>query len=107
MAYRSTYTHHTKLLKKYPKLLELSPNYELPRRRTDRRYRRRCSRCCCFLAIEVKGCYCRKCNAERRRRDRQELAYERGQRSQAEQLASRWGMSPGDLVLHLLREIGG
>ena len=70
MAYRSTYTFHKALLEKNPQLLERSPNYELPLRRTDRRYRRRCTTCCRFIASEVKGSYCSPCNSARRRNAR-------------------------------------
>lgn len=70
MAFRSTYTWHKQLITDHPQLLDLAPNLELPLRRTDRRYRRRCTTCCRFLARKVTGSYCSPCNSARRRNAR-------------------------------------
>lgn len=108
MAYRTTYTAEKKNLKRYAKLLEKwgRSEYDLPMRRTDRRYRRRCATCCRFLAREVKGSYCRGCNAQRRRRDRQAAAIEKGNKEYFQKAYGRWGSTAGEVIGNLLRELG-
>lgn len=108
MAYRTTYTAKKKFLDRYAKHLEAwgLTEPDLPLRRTDRRYRRRCSTCCRFLAREVKGAYCRTCNAARRRRDRLKAACERDKAAYFQRAYGQWGSSNGEVMAYLLQDNG-
>lgn len=76
------------------------------RRRTDRRYRRRCACCSKFLPKERKSSYCSPCNAERRRRDRLEIRSEQRLRADFKRAYGKWGSNTLEVMRFLISACG-
>ena len=97
MSYRSSYASELRVCERY----KLDPaTHPMPLKRTHGSYRRRCAKCCRFLANQRRSRYCSTCNAERRRADRVRAGADRHTWEMSG--ISHMGENVGEVIRYLL-----